>query len=151
MEGALARIGVNAADDPEAYWDRVYSLVEARAALRRREALGLHGYQHESYAEKQQIIKAYLREGRSMVPLVGNDQACYINLGPELPWFEVVSTLTGHATKGDSPVWRWNAVEFKTLEAYMFDTTVATRALARQLQCSHSTIQRLRSWYRDPA
>ena len=151
FNGALGRVGVNPEDDPEGYWDRVYSLVEARAALRRRQRLGLHGYHHETYSEKAKIVKAFMQEpGRSMVPLVGNDTACFINLGPELPWFEVCATLTGHATRGDSPIWRWNAPEWRLFESELSAPTMSMRALARSLHCSHSTIQRLRAWYREP-
>lgn len=149
FDGALARVGVNPEDDPVGYWNRVESLAEARRSLRRRQRLGMHGWHHDTYSEKAKIIKAYLQDKGSMVPLVADDAACYIMLGPELPWFEVVATITGHATRGDSPIWRWNAPEWRLLEASMFDATVPTRALARALKCSHSTIQRLRGWYRD--
>ena len=54
------------------YWDYTFALMEARLALRRRERLGYHGYDHATYTERRKIIEAYLQEGHSIVPLVGN-------------------------------------------------------------------------------
>lgn len=149
LEGALARVRVDPVDNPVKYWDYTYALLEARLAARRRARLGLNGYDHQAYADKRRIIEAYLREGRSIVPLVGNDIACHVNLGPELPWFEVVATLTVHDTTGDSPLWRWNAKEWRFLEDNLFGP-MSMRRLGTELGVTHTTIARLRRWYRPP-
>ena len=85
LEGALARVRIDPVDNPVKYWDYTFALMEARLALRRRERLGYHGYDHATYTERRKIIEAYLQEGHSIVPLVGNDTACTSTWVPNCP------------------------------------------------------------------
>ena len=144
---AVTRAAIDPEENPKEFWNLFDSLRAAHEAISRRERIGLYGYDNVNYTARRQIIQAYLREGGRLAPLCGNDRECIINLGPELPWFEVVATITGHNTKGESRIWRWDAPQWKLLEENL-GGPMSLRALSRELRVAPSTIHRLQhEWY----
>jgi len=121
---------------------------DALDALSRMKRMGWHGVGENSYASRKDRIVEYLRDGGFISDLHEDDVLCRLRV--LMTWDELVTTLA-KKTNASKPsrVWLMDQLSWFRLESALGSGEPPSRALARELDISPTSLNTLYRMYQS--